>query len=117
MPISEFEHARLEKILRVFCEEQGPPAHLRAQLRWGFRVDQEKQNIELFEIRPHFMQKGKLIEGMVAKAAYVKKSKTWKVYWMRGNMKWTRYEPCPEVQTAEDFLRVVKEDAWNCFFG
>ncbi|MEL7640033.1 MAG: DUF3024 domain-containing protein [Solidesulfovibrio sp.] len=117
MPISEFEHARLEKLLQKFCEEQGPPAHIRDQLRWGFRVDQEKQTIELFEIRPHFMHKGKLIEGMVAKAAYVKKAKVWKVYWMRGNMKWTRYEPCPEVQTAEEFLRVVKEDAWNCFFG
>ena len=63
MPISEFEYARLEKLLQKFCEEQGPPAHLRDQLRWGFRVDQEKQTIELFEIRPHFMQKGKLIEG------------------------------------------------------
>ena len=63
------------------------------------------------------MQKGRLIEGMIAKAAYAKKSKTRKVYWMRGNMKWTLYEPCPEVQTAEEFLRVVKEDAWNCFFG
>lgn len=117
MPISEFEHARLEKLLQKFCEEHGPPAHLQDQLRWGFRVDQEKQTIELFEIRPHFMHKGKLIEGMVAKAAYVKKSKTWKVYWMRGNMKWTRYEPYPEAQTVEDFLKVVKEDAWNCFFG
>ena len=68
-------------------------------------------------IRPHFMQPSKKIEHMIAKAAYVKKTKTWKIYWMRGNLKWTRYDPCPEVGAIEEFLKVVREDAFCCFFG
>jgi len=117
MPISEFEHARAEKLLAKFCEEQGPPAHVRDQLRWGFRVDPELQTVELFEVRPHFRLEGQIVESRVAKAAYVTKSKMWRVYWMRGNLKWTRYEPRPEVKTIEEVLRVVKEDAHCCFFG
>lgn len=117
MPISEFEHARLERLLSQFCEEQGPPAHVKDQLRWGFRVDPEHQVVELFEVRPHFRLEGKIVESRVAKATYVKKTKMWKLYWMRGNMKWTRYEPRPEVKTVEEFLIVVKEDAYSCFFG
>lgn len=117
MPISEFEHARVERLLSRFCEEQGPPVHIRDQLRWGFRVDPDLQTVELFEVRPHFRLENKSVELPVAKASWVKKTKTWKLYWMRGNLKWTRYEPCPEAKTIEEVLRVVKEDAYCCFFG
>jgi hypothetical protein len=117
MPISEFETHRLEKLLQRFCDEQGPSADIRDMLQWGFRIDPEGQGIELYEIRPYFMDASRKIESMIAKATYVKTSKSWKVYWMRGNMKWTRYEPCPNVKTAEAFLRLVKEDAFHCFFG
>ena len=54
---------------------------------------------------------------MAAKAAYVKKSKTWKAYWRRGNLKWDRYDPYPKVGTVEEFLKVVREDAFHSFFG
>ena len=84
MPISEFEQHRLESILKKFCDEQGPPTHIRDQLQWGFRIDPEQQTVELFEIRPYFMDTSRKIESKFAKAAYVKTSKTWKVYWMRG---------------------------------
>ncbi|AGW12405.1 DUF3024 domain-containing protein [Megalodesulfovibrio gigas] len=117
MPRSEFEKVRLEKLLQQFCETQGPPAHIRDQLRWGFRVDQAKQTIELFEVRPHFMYNDLEIEHGVAKARYVKSSKTWKVYWMRSDLKWHQYDIVSEVRTVEEFLTVVKADECCCFFG
>ncbi len=117
MPFDQLETKRIENLLQVFCEEQGPPAHIRDQLRWGFTVDPDKQTIELFDIRPYFMDESKKINHPFAKAAYVKKDNLWKIYWMRGNLKWHRYQPRPEVKTVEEFLRVVKVDAHNCFFG
>jgi hypothetical protein len=117
MALSEFEHARLEKSLQQFCEEKGPPAHLRGQLSWGFTVDPVKQTVHLFEVRPHFMEKDRMIQSSIAKASFVKSSKMWKVYWMRGTGKWILYEPYPEALTIEEFLKVVKEDEHHCFFG
>lgn len=54
---------------------------------------------------------------MVAKTTYVKKSKTWKVYWQRSDMEWHRYEPTPEVKTLEDFLSLLEKDENCCFYG
>lgn len=54
MLISEFEHARIEKLLQKFCEKQESPAHIHGQLCGGFRVDMKKQTIELFENSPSF---------------------------------------------------------------
>jgi len=54
---------------------------------------------------------------MVAKTTYVKKSKSWKVFWHKSDMKWHGYEPTPEVKTLEDFLSLLEEDKHCCFYG
>jgi hypothetical protein len=117
MAISEFEQHRLESLLKKFRDEKGPPPDIRDQLQWGFKIDPEQQTVELFEIRPYFMDASRKIESKFAKAVYVKTSKTWKVYWMRGSGKWIKYDPCPKVKAIEEFLRVVREDEHHCFFG
>jgi len=117
MAISEFEEIRYTKLLKDFCEEQGPPKHIHDQLKWGFSVNADNQTIELFEIRPHFLEPSRKIESPIAKANFVKSKNQWKVYWMRGNGKWVLYEPCPTVRTLDEFLKLVKEDAHCCFFG
>ncbi|MBG0775266.1 MAG: DUF3024 domain-containing protein [Desulfovibrionaceae bacterium] len=117
MAISEFEQHRYENLLKGFCEKQGPPPHLRDKLQWGFTVDSAKQTVELFEIRPYFAGPSRKVHNPIAKANYVKAQKAWKVYWMRGTGKWVGYELCPAVRTIEEFLKVVKEDAYCCFFG
>lgn len=117
MAISEFELHRLGSLLKKFCDEQGPPPDIRDQLQWGFRIDPEQQTVELFEIRPYFMDASRKIESKFAKAVYVKTSKTWKVYWMRGSGKWTKYDPYTKVKTNKEFLKIVREDEIHCFFG
>ena len=117
MTISEFEQHRCESLLKDFCEKQGPPPHLYHQLKWGFEVDPETQVVELFEIRPHFMESSRKIQSPIAKAKYVKAQANWKIYWMRGTGKWVLYEPCPSVHTFETFLDLLKDDEYGCFFG
>lgn len=117
MSISEFEQHRYQRLLQGFCDKQGPPPHLHDKLKWGFALDPKKQVVELFEIRPHFLEPAHKIQNPIAKVRYVKAHGNWKVYWMRGNGKWVSYAPCPSVQTLEEFLALVKEDVHYCFLG
>ena len=41
----------------------------------------------------------------------------WKVFWKRADLKWHRYDPVSEVRTIEQFLAVVEEDEYACFYG
>lgn len=115
MAISEFEIKRCEKLVGAYIEKHRPPPHIRNQLDLGFRI--KDQSIEIFEIRPLWNDPDKIIEEMQAKTTYVKKTKTWKVYWQRADLKWHSYQPTPEVDTLEEFLELVAEDAHHCFRG
>ena len=53
----------------------------------------------------------------MARATYVKRQSLWKVYWQRADLKWHLYEPVPEVNTLEEFLRIVEADEYACFFA
>lgn len=115
MALSEFETRRVEKLASDYTEANRPPVHIRDQLDLGFRVSD--QSLELFEIRPRYDDPSQKIEESVAKTTYVKKSRTWKVYWKRADLKWHGYEPVPEVGTLEEFFAVVEEDQYGCFKG
>jgi hypothetical protein len=115
MAISEFETKRVEKTMEAYLERTRPPVHIRKELDIAYRI--ENQSVELFEIRPAFRVPNQKIEHAIAKATYVKRAKEWRVYWMRADLKWHRYEPVPEVDSLDDFLKIIEEDAHGCFYG
>jgi len=115
MAISEFEIKRCEKLVGAYVEKHRPPPHVRDQVDLGFRV--KNQSIEIFEIRSLWNNPDKIIEEMQAKTTYIKKTKTWKVYWQRADLKWHSYQPMPEVDALEDFLTLVSKDEHCCFKG
>jgi hypothetical protein len=113
--LSEFEMKRCEKLVAEFVQQLRPPPHLRAKVDLAFRVS--GQSIEIFELRPHWMNKGITLESPIAKATYNKRKFKWKVFWQRADMKWHSYQPSPEVASVEEFLDVVRKDDHCCFFG
>ena len=115
MAISEFETRRVKKLASEYVERHRPPAHIRSELDMGYRISD--QSLELFEIRPRWDNPNEILEHPFAKTTFIKKSKTWKIYWMRQDLKWHGYEPAPEVGSLEDFLAIVTEDAFACFHG
>ena len=115
MALSEFELKRVEKLVTAFIDAHRPPSHIREQLDIGFRITD--QSLELFEIRPRWNNPAEKIEEATAKTTYIKKTKSWKIFWMRQDLKWHRYDPGSEVATLEEFLTVVAEDAHACFRG
>jgi Protein of unknown function (DUF3024) len=115
MAISEFEIKRCEKLVGAYVEKHRPPPHIRNQFDLGFRI--KVQSVEIFEARPLWNNPDKKIEEMQAKTTYVKKEKTWKVYWQRADLKWHSYQPVPEVGDIEDFLALIDKDEYHCFRG
>jgi hypothetical protein len=115
MALTELERRRYEKAVSKFVEARRPPPDVRPKLDLGFRL--EGQSVEIFEVRPYWRDPNEKVENPVAKATYVRRADEWRVYWQRADLKWHRYEPHPTVATIDEFLHVVDDDAYCCFFG
>jgi hypothetical protein len=92
-----------------------PRVHLRAEVDLAFRI--QGQSVEIFEIRPDWMDGTQKIEERVAKATYQESKRVWKVYWQRADLEWHVYQPMPEVTALEQFVAIVDADQYGCFFG
>ncbi|SDP07433.1 DUF3024 domain-containing protein [Desulforhopalus singaporensis] len=115
MAISEFEIRRIEKLIGGLVEKRRPAPHIRSKLDIGFRVT--GQSFEIFTVRPRWDKPEKTMEELVAKATYVKSRKTWKLFWMRADLKWHSYPPLAETKHLEDVLREIDDDPNGCFWG
>ena len=116
MALTALELARVKKSVGAFIEQRRPPPHIRPKLDLGYRV--KGQSVEIFEIRPAFQgAPGEKMEHPVAKATYVRTQDVWRVFWQRADLKWHSYEPAPTVVSIDDFLFLVRQDAYACFWG
>jgi hypothetical protein len=112
---SDFELKRIQKAVGAYVQRRRPAPHIRKELDISFRIG--GQSVELFEIRPAWRRPGETIEHSIIKATYVKRSRTWKVYWKRADLKWHRYDPEPEANTIEAVLEIAERDEYGCFYG
>ena len=115
MALTELEIKRCERDLAKFLLRRRPPPHIRPDLDIAYRIS--GQSVEIFEVRPHWQNREEKIEHPVAKATFVRRTNRWRVFWMRRDLKWHRYEPHPEVGSLDAFLTVVDRDEYGCFFG
>ena len=115
MAISEFETKRCEKYVSEYVAKHRPPLHVRNEVDLCYRI--EDQSIIIYELRSVWNKLDNKVEVMVAKTTYVKKTKTWKVFWHKSDMKWHGYDPMPEVNSLEEFLALLEEDKHCCFYG
>lgn len=115
MTLSEFEIKKIQKVVGQYVEKIRPKPDIRDKVDISFKIT--GQSFEIFEIRPRWDDPSQKIEGSVAKATYVKGTKKWKLYWMRADMKWHRYEPFRESESIEEILKVIEQDQYGCFWG
>lgn len=115
MAFSEFEDASHRAAMDAFLELRRPPLSVREEVDLAYRVSE--QSIVVFEDRVSFNDPSLRIEVPIAKATYVRTKNHWKVFWRRGNGKWEGYEPEPIARHLDEFLRVVHEDTFGCFWG
>lgn len=103
------------EIMENYVENIRPPEHIRPKLDISYTI--ENQSVILQELRPAVINPAMIMKLDYAKATFVKSLNKWKVYGMRGNLKWTRYDPKPTVRNLEEFTRLVEEDKYHCFKG
>ncbi|MEO0445633.1 MAG: DUF3024 domain-containing protein [Verrucomicrobiota bacterium] len=105
----------LTKLEEEFWTHRRPPLPLRDEMREGQRI--HEQSIELFLSRPAFRRPDDWIEEAIARIRYVRTRDAWELYWQRADLKWHRYEPCPESQSLSTALAEIHRDEHGCFFG
>jgi len=114
MAFHDLEIKRIQNAADAFMAARRPPAHIRKALDYDYTL--HNQTIELLEVRPRWDNPAEIMKRPFAKATYVKASNQWRVYWMRGNLKWHPYEP-PVASSIQAFFELVNLDAHSCFFG
>lgn len=105
----------ITEAMQHFLERHRPPEHIRPQLDIDYNI--EGQSVFIVEVRPVWNDPSRIQHLPVAKTTYVKTTGKWKVYWMRGNLKWHAYDSQPTVSSIRDFAKLVEEDRHCCFFG
>ncbi|RYE28321.1 MAG: DUF3024 domain-containing protein [Sphingobacteriales bacterium] len=103
------------EVMENFMSRKRPPEEMRDELDLGYKI--EDQSVIIHEIRTSFPNPKMKFEPLIAKATYVKKSGSWKVFWMRADLKWHSYKPKPVVDSLSEFVELVDEDAYHLFFG
>ncbi len=116
MHFRDHESTEIERAVTAFMQRRRPPEAIRAELDLEHRID--GQSLEILERRPAWQgAPGETTELLVARATFVRSRDHWRVYWQRADLRWHRYDPVPEVRTVQEFLDLVDEDAYCCFFG
>ncbi|MGX1753440.1 DUF3024 domain-containing protein [Sphingobacterium sp. NPDC055346] len=106
----------IEVQLKSFVDAKRPKdEEVHKQLDFGYSWD--GQTALLFEIRPQWNNPASILELPFAKLRFVKSSKLWKLYWMRGSGKWEAYEPKPEANNLQEMLTEINHDGYGYFFG
>ncbi len=115
MAIDVLKSLEMIETLENYIERVRPPLEIRKKLDIGYRI--EGQSVFIVEIRPRWDKPDEYMELSVAKTTFVHKKNYWKIFWLRGNLKWYLYDPHPHVKTLREFLDIVEEDELGCFWG
>ena len=102
-------------IIKENVENMRPPEHIREQLDIGYTF--ENNTLEIFEIRPQWNDPSKIQHSPFVKARYIKSKNIWKIYWLRGNLKWYPYDPHPETDSPTSLFEIINKDEHHCFKG
>ena len=114
MAFNELDLQRIKKHVGGLCKKRSP-VHLRSELRLIYNI--ENQSVTIFEERPDWRDSEIITQIEIAKMTFVRSQKVWKLYWMRGNLKWHSYDPLPSASNLESLVAEIDEDPMCCFFG
>jgi hypothetical protein len=103
------------EVMENFIFRIRPEEEIRDKIDVAYKI--EDQSIIIYEIFPLYLESDKKTESPIAKTTYVKAKDHWKVFWLRGNLKWYSYDPKPTVKTLKEFTELVEEDPVGCFWG
>lgn len=105
-----------EVIVKNFLESIRPD-DLEIRKELDLRYSYDGEDFEIFEISADFMKPEEVMHNSFAKFTYVGSKDIWKLYWMRGNLKWVLYKEFPRNTKLDVVLQEINEDKQGCFYG
>ena len=115
MSFDDIETARIKRAMEGFLAARRPRPDIREQLDLGYSIN--GQSVEIFELRPAWREPNTIVKHPAAKATFVRTQKVWKIFCMRGDLAWCRYEPKPTTPNIDEFADIVARDEYCHFFG
>ena len=114
MPLPDPIKAKIERIMRPYCENKAPEAY-RDQLRVGFKF--RGNSVTLYEERPRFREPETWVDIVVAQFRYDPHSEQWTLYCADRNSRWHRFDYIEPNKSFKRLLDVVDEDPTGIFWG
>lgn len=114
MAFNELELRRIKNTVGEMCHRRTPP-HLRNEVELTYEV--KGYDVTVYEIRSKWNNPKEKTRLEVARFKLVRSRNEWRLYWMRQDLKWHRYEVDGENTGLEDLVKVVDEDEYGAFFG
>jgi hypothetical protein len=115
MSIDLIKTAEVIEVLENYLDEIRPPEKMRSELDISYKI--ENKSVIIYEIRPRYDNPEIKIESDIARTTWVKVKGYWKIFWIRSDLRWHTYAPHPVAQTIQEFVDVVEQDKYGCFWG
>ncbi|WP_083257274.1 DUF3024 domain-containing protein [Arcticibacter eurypsychrophilus] len=115
MAIETLHTLEIIEVLENFLERKRPKEEFRDKVDISYHLD--KQSVMIYEIRPRWNNPEEIMELPIAKATFVVAKDIWKVYWRQSDQKWHSYTPEPTVDHIQEFVSLVEQDEYYCFWG
>jgi hypothetical protein len=113
MAFSELELELIDKVVGGLCREMNRP-EFKDELSIEYRID--RTDIIVFERRPAFQNPTETIEIPAAKLKYIRTKEEWRLYWMRGDLKWHAYNPKNKSVKLSYLIAEIRSDPYGCFW-
>ena len=114
MAFTELEIKLIDIEVGGLCRDMNSP-EFKDELSIEYRV--EKQDVFIFEKRPAYQRPKEYTETPAAKLKYLRTKKEWRIFWMRADLKWHRYNPVKNSVKLSDLVTEIKSDPYGCFWG
>ena len=114
MSFSENELKYIDLVVGEFCKSLTKP-DIADQLNYSYEVDEH--SVIVYENRLNWTGSGSQTQIEIAKFEYNKPKNVWLLYWMKGDLKWHRFEPAEETDSLEQLIEAVRKDEHCAFFG
>lgn len=114
MAFDELEPKRIERTVGELCRRCSPPEHA-DELRTAYEV--EGHSATMYEERSPWDGVGGWTRGGIARFRFSRSRGEWRLYWMRQDLRWHRYDPDEMPPDLDSRVAVVEADEFGAFFG
>ena len=114
MAFSELEQELIDNVVGGLCREMNRP-EFKDELSIVYQV--ANQDVIISEKRPAHQRPKEYIETPAAKLKYIRSKKEWRLFWMRGDLKWHAYNPQKNSVKLKDLVAEIRTDPYGCFWG